>query len=143
MTSCSIPSSLPVSARMPWTAFKHVWPRKWPCITFASGSTCSLGAILWLLLICLIGKFVISIHTKRLSHTRRGLRHLVRASGCQGTDASRLVCGRPLWSLSCSNFLDFIGSCWSLLVFVCPGCCTYCCTVERGRQGNDYLQDLL
>jgi len=60
---------------MRWTAFKHVWRRKWPCITFASGSTCSLDAILWLLPICSIGKFVISIHTKRLSFQREWKRH--------------------------------------------------------------------
>jgi hypothetical protein len=58
---------LPVSVPMRWTAFKHVWRRKWPCTTFASGSTCRLGAILWLLPICSSGKLVISIHTKRLT----------------------------------------------------------------------------
>jgi len=67
MTSCSIPSGWGVRAPMPWMAFKHAWLRKLLCITFASGSTCRWAANHWLSPTCSTGKFVISIHTKRLS----------------------------------------------------------------------------
>src|SRR5207302_10894560 len=72
MASCSIPFGWLVSVLMRWMAFKHAWLRKWPCITFASGSTCSLGATRWLSLICLTGEFIMSIHTKRLRNEQLG-----------------------------------------------------------------------
>src|SRR2546421_12791741 len=68
MASCSIPFGWLVSVLMLWMAFKHVWRRKWPCITFASGSTCTWDESPWLSLTCSTGKFVISIHTKRLTN---------------------------------------------------------------------------
>jgi len=51
-TSCSIPSGWLGSVRMRWAAFKRAWPPKWPCITFASGSTGNSDVSLWLSLIC-------------------------------------------------------------------------------------------
>ena len=74
MTSCSIPSGWLGSAHIPWTAFKRAWLRKSLCITFASGSTCSWAASHWLSPICSTGKFVISIHTKRLNVSTIGAR---------------------------------------------------------------------
>src|SRR5579884_2535550 len=66
MTSCTTPSACLASVPMPWTAFKPAWRPRSLCITFVFGSTGSLVASLWLSLSCSLGKFVISIHTKRL-----------------------------------------------------------------------------
>jgi hypothetical protein len=52
---------------MPRTACRLAWQPKWPCITFASGSTENWGATHWPLLSYSNGNVVISIHTKRLN----------------------------------------------------------------------------
>src|SRR6266566_9254762 len=64
------------------------------------------------------------------------IRRCAKNKKCQGTDVNRVVCGCPLWSLSCSNFLPFIGWCWSLLVFVCSGCCTRFICCRKGDTKN-------
>src|SRR6185312_3059079 len=56
--------------------------------------------------------------------TLRGFTALLGVKKRQGMDANRVVCGCPLLSLACSNFLAFVDERWSLLVCVCTGCCT-------------------